>query len=746
MDSGSQPEPVFVEDIYPRQMLYALTIRSPVAAGRLKSIECPRLPNIYTLITAKDIPGRNRLEDSPMPILAGDALSYIGEPVALLLGPDRNMLEEYAAQITVAAEEEPPVFAPGLGQDGLKPDGLKPGSAAAEDRVLARREIRIGEPEAAFKRAASVTRDDYRTGIQEHWYAEPVGAVVWLEDRAEDDGAETEKAGRLAGKTLVVRTATQWPFHVKRSLAQALKLEPARVRVEPTNIALHMDGKLWYPSLIACHAALGACITKKPVRLLLTREEDFRYSPKRAASEISVSSALDENGGIIAAEITVTVNMGAYGVNAAEILDQCCLGSLGLYRCEAVTLSGAAVRTNIPPQGAFSGFGLAQGLFAAERHISHIADMRGENPAEWRKGHFLKTGLLPLGLPVKDAAPGDQLLDAAASMSDYYRKWAAYELLRQGRRRHYIDDPARTNWAEKGERLRGIGIALGYQGNGLLYPGVDRGSYGIELTLEKDGGLEIKTSALCAGGNCRAVWSNIAAEILSIEAAAVRIVNGANAPDSGPATSSRNSAAITRLVEHACVAIRKQRFRDPLPITVRRGIKPLKSPVWEERFPPPDGRQLDAGGFVRPGWASAVVEVEIDPIEYIPKIRGVWLGVDGGKILSEDRARRSLTMAAAQALGWAYRERAAYTDGVLPAEQFEQYDIPSPGEIPPITIDFIWNSSGEAKGIGDLPFTCIPAAYLQAVSQAMDHHFHAIPLRALDILEAGKLKQREELP
>jgi CO/xanthine dehydrogenase Mo-binding subunit len=321
MDSGGQSEPVFVEDIYPRQMLYALTIRSPVAAGRLKSIECPRLPNIYTLITAKDIPGRNRLEDSPMPILAGDVLSYIGEPVALLLGPDKNMLEEYAGQITVTAEEEPPVFTPG---------------AATEDLILARRDIRIGEPEAAFERAASITQDDYSTGIQEHWYAEPVGAVAWLEDCAEDDGAETEKAGRLAGKILVVRTATQWPFHVKRSLAQALKLEPARVRVEPTNIALHMDGKLWYPSLIACHAALGACITKKPVRLILTREEDFRYSPKRAASEISVSSALDENGEIIAAEITVTVNMGAYGVNAAEILDQCCLGSLGLYRCTDV--------------------------------------------------------------------------------------------------------------------------------------------------------------------------------------------------------------------------------------------------------------------------------------------------------------------------------------------------------------------------------------------------------------------------
>ena len=716
----------FVEDIYPRHTLCGITIRSPIARGRLQSLECPKLPGSYSLITAADIPGENRLEDSDMPILAEERLSYIGEPVALLLGPDRNMLEEYAEQCTVIAETETPVFAAHAPEDGA---------------VLARREIRAGDPDAAFARAASIVRGDYSTGIQEHWYAEPVGAVAWLE---KENAGGRENDGKNSGKTLVVCTATQWPFHVRRSVAQALQLESAFVRVEPALIGLHMDGKIWYPSLIACHAALGAWITKKPVRFILTREEDFRYSPKRNGAEISVSSAFDSQGEIIGAEINVTVNLGAYGINSAEILDQTCLGSLGVYRFDNLKLSGAAVRTNIPPQGPFSGFGLAQGFFALERHLSHVADLRKHDPAEWRKNRFPVNGSLPFGPAFKEGAPGEQLLDTAAAMSDYYRKWASYELLRQGRRQRLPQGSlSRNNWAEKGETLRGIGIALGYQGNGLLYPGADKGNYAIELTLGKDGSLEIATSMVGSGNDYGRIWAAMAQEILAIDAGAVRISNNAASPDSGPACASRNIAVLTRLVEQGCLAIRKQRFRDPLPITVRKTVRPQKSPQWEQRFPPLKGAALDAAGFSRPGWASAVVEVEVDPVEYVPRIRGVWMGVDGGKILSENRARRSLKISTVQALGWAFREQIAYIDGALTQAQFSNYDIPSPGEIPPVHIDFIWNDTTEPKGIGDLPFCCVPAAYVHAVSQAMDHHFQSIPLRREDIWEAGKLKKPE---
>jgi CO/xanthine dehydrogenase Mo-binding subunit len=145
-----------------------------------------------------------------------------------------------------------------------------------------------------------------------------------------------------------------------------------------------------------------------------------------------------------------------------------------------------------------------------------------------------------------------------------------------------------------------------------------------------------------------------------------------------------------------------------------------------------------------PGRAAAVVEVTIDPVEYIPKIRGVWMSIDGGKIISADRARRSLVVSTAQALGWAFSEHIEYAQGAVSQTMFEHYSILAPGDIPPVYIDFLCGDSDEPRGIGELPFNCIPAAFLQAVSQAMDHHFNSIPLKQEDIWEAEKIKKTEK--
>jgi CO/xanthine dehydrogenase Mo-binding subunit len=227
-------------------------------------------------------------------------------------------------------------------------------------------------------------------------------------------------------------------------------------------------------------------------------------------------------------------------------------------------------------------------------------------------------------------------------------------------------------------------------------------------------------------------------ESLSLEADAVRIVSSASGttPDSGPDTLSREITILTRLVERACGNIKKQRFRDPLPITVRRAYRSSKARSWT-------GEIFDPQAFSLLSWGAAVVEVEIYPYEYAPKIRGAWLAVDAGRILSEVQARRSLKFAAIQALGWASREQLAYVEGQIPLRHIYDYDIPSPPDIPPVRIDFIWNDTVNPKGIGELPFSCVPAAYAQAVSQAMDHPFEKIPVTARDVWDALQLKKRE---
>jgi len=764
--------PSFLADIYPKNnLMYAATIRSPVAKGFLKNIEIPELPEHFTLITAKDIPGENKLYDTNLPILADETLSYIGEPVAILLGQDKTKLEEIAARCIVNAnsvcvnpiitETERPVFS--CNDSGC--------------RIYASREIIIGDlkekpPDEYFSEifgtADKIVTSAVSTGIQEHWYAETIGAITYWNEVASDDSQINEQC-------LVVRTATQWPYHVKKAVSLVLG-NFKEVIVLPTSLNLHMDGKLWYPSLIACHAALGTFITQCPVRMILTREEDFLYTPKRCSSNVDIESAIDEKGNIAAVKIDISVNLGAYAVNEQEILDQICLGSLGLYNFKNVKLNAKAVCTNIPPQGPFSGFGLSQGLYAIERHISHIADFIETEPAELRKNYIDTSLVLPVPLSeqtgfeqtgfaqtedtnsvdanlantVKTLTTGDTLINAVTKMSDYYRKWASCDLLRQNRK---------TNAPEKGECLRGIGIAVGFQGNSPLYFGEDKGDYSVEVTLTKESILEIKTSITSIEKYTK-IWQKVASEILSIQSDMVRIVTLCNneenpslsaqdeIPDCGPSCSSRNITSVTKLVEKSCIDIRKQRFHDPLPITVRRSAKPQSGFLRGDRINN-NWKVMDINGFLKPGFAAAVIEVTIDTAECIPRIRGLWLAVDGGKIISKHRAKRSLTRASIQALGWVFMENIEYINGIIPNNQYENFSIISPIDTPPIEISFITPDSKEKlehpKGIGELPFTCIPAAFMQAVSQAMDHSFRTIPLKKNDIWEIIRVRKEEAL-
>jgi CO/xanthine dehydrogenase Mo-binding subunit len=661
------------------------------------------MPVSYTLIRSGDIPGENSLDEFAVPVLAEETLSYIGEPVALLIGPDRVTVEKLAGQITVVAQEELPCLDP---------------RAVGEDAVLARRDIVIGDAESAFKTAQTIIEGIYTTGIQDHWYSEPAGAAaLW----------EYEEDGR---KRLRVYTAAQWPFQVLRSIEKVLKRPPSSVTVEPSALGVHMDGKIWYPSLLACHAALGAFITKKPVKIILSRIEDFRYSPKRNGAEIRIRSALGDAGRLRAVEIAVLADLGAYGVFTAEILDRICLGALGAYNPGNIHIQGRAVSTNVPPASPLGGFGMAQGFFAMERHASIIADAVQQSPVEWRRDNAPGKRQLAIGAAVCGVIP-QAVLDAAAGMGDYGRKWASYEMLRRDRRKN--------GETEKYETLRGIGIASAYQGGGLLYSGNDNGVYEVELILDKEGALEIRTGMAASNEEWVYIWRKTAAEVLSIEAGAVRVVFGNTALgiDSGPATLSWNITGLTRLVEQACLAVREQRFRDPLPIVVRRSYQPAKKTGWA-------GAPIDENAFTRLAWGTAVVEVEIDPVQRIPIIRGVWLGVDGGKILSEEQARRSLKCSVVHALGWAFRENIGYAAGQIPDRQFDQYDIPCPQDIPPIHIEFIRNDAVDPKGVGELPGNCVPAAFVQAVSQAMDYPFTSIPLTARDIWNAEKLKTRRE--
>jgi CO/xanthine dehydrogenase Mo-binding subunit len=686
-------KPLFVDDMIIKNCLTGILLRSPVVSGFLKEIKVPRLPYNVSLVTAAEIPGKNCLAGpgDAVPVFPKEELSYYGQPLALILGPDPVKLRELAEQCTVLAEET---------------------AEPAEGEPFLERNYHTGNTREAFEKAWKVVEGSYTTGIEDPWPSDPAGAL----------------AVPGPGSSMTIHTATQWPGHVRDSVSGTLNVKPVSVTVQPARLEIHLEGKLISPSLLACQAALGSYCREKPVKLVLTRDEDFRYSPKTLRAELHIRTALGKGGQILGTDLTVKARFGAFGIFTAEILDRIALGALGAYHHESLSLRAGAYSAAFPPAGPTPGFGLAQGFFAAERQASRIADVLGEDPSEWRKKFFLRKGkTLPAGAAVRENPPVEELLDTAAALSDYRRKWAANELLRKNRRK---DPPARDNPAHNfnlNEPFRGIGIALAYQGSSFLYhPGAPRAEEGIELTLEKDGSLVISTN-FPWGDNQLHPWKTLAAKILGVEELRISRtgVSGKPLPEAGPACLSRSIAVITGLVEKACIAIRKQRFRDPLPITVRRYYHPGRARAWEQ-YP------CDENAFSPLSWGSAVVEAEIDPVEYVPRIRGIWMALEGGTILAEERARKSLANSAVQALSWAMKEKTGYTGGRITALS---YPLPRMEEAPETGIDFLW-SEGKPGGIGELPFYTVPAAYVQALSQALDYPFQAYPVGPGDIWTA----------
>ena len=390
---------MFVDDIPASDAHFVSIIRSQAAKGKLKSITCPGLAPPYRLIQAADIPGENALFDAGLPLLAADKVGYRGEPVALLVGPELIELEELTQKCVVEIEEEPPVFSIEDAYDA--------------DAFFARKEREGGYPPKV--KGELVVEGHYETGIQEHWYSEPHGALA----RITEDGS------------LAVTTASQRPGELRAAVAKILGIDEEKVLVENAQLGIHLDGKIWYPTFVASLASLAAFLAKTPVKLQLTREEDYLFSPKRTPAVIHIRSLLTFDGQILETDVLAKIGFGAAGVLADAILENVTGAFMNVYKTGKLTIEALAIQTNHPPTGPFAGFGSSLSSFALERHFTKITDILGEDGVEWRRSHFLGKLRGRFGDIERENGRAGDILTSVSQEAGFNRKWAAYELLRR---------------------------------------------------------------------------------------------------------------------------------------------------------------------------------------------------------------------------------------------------------------------------------------------------------------------------
>ena len=360
---------------------YGATIRSTEPHARLLGID---LDDAFdwsrvVVVTADDIPGENVVslidDDQPVLVPVGGEIRHQAEPVALIAAPDRSTVREARHHLT------PP--------DRATAAGLRPARERAPVRPVHRRARRCGG--APWPRRDLVIEGTYRVGHQEQLYIENQAMIAV----PREDGGVT------------VHGSLQCPYYIHKAMKRALKMSDELAVVVQAETGGGFGGKEEYPSMIALHAALLALKCRKPVRMIYDRHEDISATTKRHPAVVRYRTGVTGDGELVAQEIEVIMDGGAYCTLTPVVLSRGMLHAGGPYRCENVRITGRAMATNTPPNGAFRGFGAPQTEFAAEMQVNRIAEALGESPLELRRRWvYVEGDTTPTGQVLRESVGG----------------------------------------------------------------------------------------------------------------------------------------------------------------------------------------------------------------------------------------------------------------------------------------------------------------------------------------------------
>ena len=720
---------LYVDDISFPGMLYGTTVRSPIARGRIRSISFTGdIPwDEFTVVTASDIPGENyvALILNDQPYLADKIVNHPEEPILLLAHPDKHLLEEARRCVQLEIEELPAVFS-------LEDSLAKKEIIWGEDNVFKSFLVEKGNVDEAWAAADLVVEGEYHTGAQEQLYIENNGVIAIAN---EQDG-------------VTVWGSMQCPYYVHKALVKLFGLTEEKIRVIQTETGGGFGGKEEYPSLIAGHAGLLALKSGKPVKIIYDRAEDMAATTKRHPSRTRHKTAVSNDGKLLAMEVEFIVDGGAYCTLSPVVLSRGTIHAAGPYICPNVRIRSSAVATNMPPHGAFRGFGAPQSIFGLERHMDQVAKAVGLTPDEFRRRNFIHEGeTTATSQVIREKVEMAHILDRAFELTGYHEK----------RERFARENSNGGSNGSPVSRIRkGIGFAsfmhgAGFTGSGEVYLA---SVVGAEATAS--GHVRILAASTEIGQGTNTVFAQIAAETLGVDGEVIEVAqpDTANVPNSGPTVASRTSMVVGKLVESAALGLKQTLTGSGLlketytsaefQEACREYIKafaPLRA--FSKYQAPPnvfwDDEKYQGDAYGTYAWAVYVAEVSVDLLTYEARVDDFVAVQEVGRVINPVLATGQIEGGVAQAIGFALFENVVWQNGRMANNQMTNYIIPTPADIPPIRVYFEENpyayGPGGAKGIGELPMDGPAPAILNAIEHATGVSFNHVPLMPEALME-----------
>ncbi len=647
----------YIDDFSFPGMLWARTIRTTIACGRITDVAISA-PGCV-IVTHADIPGDNVIAciEHDQPCLVETDVRHAAEPVLLLAADDRAKLA--AATVTIAYAPAAPLF-----------------DARRSNTLFKKIDIVKGDVAAALARAHRIIEGTYTTGHQEHVYLETNGVI-----------AVPEEGG------ITVYGSIQCPFYVHKALKVLLGSD--KVRVVQVETGGGFGGKEEYPSMIAGHAALLALKAKRPVKLVYDRVEDMLATTKRHPSVVRHRTGVAKDGRLLAMDIDVLMDGGAYATLSPVVLSRGVLHATGPYRCDNIRIVGRAVMTNTPPNGAFRGFGAPQTQFAAEVHMERIAEALAMDSVRLREINVLRSG---------DTTATGQKLGSDCS---------ARKVLR--------DAVKRTNYAKKRAARKPIGLALFFHGSGFTGGGEVRlaSKASLELTPR---GARILVASTEIGQGTRTMHAQIVADTLGVPFDAVDVADPdtSRVPDSGPTVASRTCMIVGRILQRCAREMKRKLGR----LSRREYLKRHGPLVITKEYERPSGMTWDdatyrGDAYEAFGWACDVVELDFNPDTYEARPIRVTAVQDIGKAIHPILAAGQIEGGTAQGLGYALLEEVVMRDGRMANASLTNYIIPTSMDTPEIDAVIVESPYRHgpfgAKGVGEMPIDGVAPAVVNAI-------------------------------
>jgi putative selenate reductase molybdopterin-binding subunit len=729
--------PHYTMDMVPPGALYAKVLRSPRAHARIKSIDREKamgLPGVLLVLTHEDVPrvpyttaGQNFPEPSPYDtVMLDNKVRFVGDRVAVVVATDQVAAEKGCECIKVEYEDLPAVFdareALKEGAPVIHDETDSKGIHDAARNLAARIEVNVGDVDAGFREAEHVFAHTYSVQYIQHVPMEPHVCFAYL------DGD-----GRV-----VLVTATQVPFHARRIVARVNQIPLSRVRVIKPRIggAFGAKQEIILEDLCA-HIALR---TGKPVAMELSRAEEFYGSRTRHPEYVTVRIGLKGDGTIVASQMHVVANTGAYGSHGLTVPSNTGSKTMPLYRSRNIRYTADVAYTNLPVAGAFRGYGAPQGYFALESLMDEIAHALGMDPLELRRKNLIGKGDTdPIAKKLGEGKEGFERVVRTCGMDDCIK--LASEAVE--------GSASRGPTTPYGRKKRAVGFAICMHGTGI--PGDDMAAATIKVN--EDGSFNLLVGATDLGTGSDTVLGQMAAEVLGVDLDDIIVYSSDtdHTPfDVGAYASSTTYVSGTAVVRAAekvrerLLKVAREITGEPGDVSFDRGFfvcssgkrVHIKEAALKSFYGEDKQQIVESASFMTvdcpPPFCACFAEVEVDLDTGMVKVIDVASAVDIGRAINPTLAEGQIIGSVAMGIGYALTEDMVFSDsGKMLNASLMDYKVPASVDLPDIKAFIVETDEPSGpfgvKSVGEICLDNVAPAIANAIFNATGVRMRDLP-------------------